>query len=170
MRKLAIRIIAAFLTLSIGIASFVLWSVYYTVKDIPVLRERLNIPEGWKKIEVKGKFSFYLPPDMKTVELSCYGETGGLDLLENQDLGLIYSYNERKSCDQILNPADKETLQILNVEINGKSAWQEKNQSEIYLCFPDVGDGKTGLNLGIMYKDERGADLARQILDTIEFR
>jgi hypothetical protein len=175
MRKLTFGLIVAILTFTVGVAIFVLCGSLQALEEIPAPQQRPAIPEGWKKVEAEGRFSFYLPPDMKSVELSCYlSDWEGFDILANQSLGLDYGYGARVSCDRLLSLSDKATLQTFSVEVGGRKAtlskWVDGTGSRMRLCIPDVGDGKTKLNLRVMYNDARGADMARQVFDTIELK
>ena len=63
--------------ISIGIITFIVWSGCSTpatrvVEPAPAVSSSVNnqrsgivIPDKWKKIDADGKFSFYLPPDMR---------------------------------------------------------------------------------------------------------
>src|SRR5215211_7138455 len=93
MRKLTIQFVVALLTFSFGVGLFLLCGSLQAVEEIPAPRQRPAIPEEWKKVEAEGKFSFYIPPGMRPVELSCYlsdWERG--DMLANENLLLTYGY------------------------------------------------------------------------------
>jgi hypothetical protein len=175
MRKLTIRFIVALLTFSVGVGVFLISGLLQAVEEVPVLRQRPAIPERWEKVEAEGKFSFYIPPEMREVELSCYlSDWKGGDMLANESIALDYRYGERGSCDRLLRHPDSATMQSSSVAVGGRTAmltkWTGGGLSQMRLCFPDVGDGKTKLYLRAMYDDARGADIARQIFDTIELK
>lgn len=175
MRKLNIRLAVALVTFLAGVSSFLLWHMPYRVEEIPALQLKPGIPEGWQKVEVNNRASFYLPPDMKSV-MTCglHSENSGGDILEAHDFGIIYGYGENISCPDLLDFSDKATLQTSNVTIHGQgamfSSWIKNDYHRIRLCFSDIGDGKTSLNLLVSYRDKRGLDVARQIFNSVEFR
>jgi len=175
MRKHTIRFIVALITFSVGVGVFLLCGHLRAAEAVPAPRLRPAIPEGWKKVEAEGKFSFYLPPDMSTADFLCYpsGWDRG-DFLANQSLTLDYGYGKRRSCERLLGRSEEATLQTLNLEVDGRAATlhrsAEGNRSRMHLCFPDVGDGKTALSLLVGYEDKRGADVARRIFETVEFK
>ena len=175
MRNLLMRFIAALLTFSVGVGVFLLWGSLQAVEEIPAPRQRPVIPDGWVKVEADGKFSFYIPPDMRPVELSCYlSDFEGSDMLVNQNLFLGYGYGERVSCADLPSHLDSAALQKFSVTVGGKTATLTKevegNRSWMHLCFPSMGHGKTKLYLRAMYVDARGANIAMQVFDTIKFK
>ena len=175
MRKLTIRFIVALLTFSAGVGVFLLCGYLQAAEEVTAPRLRPAIPEGWKKVEAEGKFSFYLPPDMRTDDRVCYlsdWERG--DTLANESLLLAYGYGARASCGDLLFHPHGAAMQSLSLAVGGRAAtltnWEGGDRSRMLLCFPDVGDGRTRLYLQAIYGDARGADTARQIFDTIELK
>src|SRR5215207_8710966 len=171
MRKLAPRLAFVLLTFSLGtgIAS------YLTARHPPRAKEgRPPTPaaaeikpatdalEGWQKLDVEGKISFYLPPDMAEVtppnipeadRVFRRGKTPG-----DEFLYLYYTYGRRASCDKDSDFSHKEISIKSEVVIGGRRAelkiWQADPAEGIFsfsrlpemtLCFPDVGRGTAKL-------------------------
>lgn len=178
----------------LGIAIVVLLSVDRTrsaaitqisVPPLAELKVQLNHRLGWEKIEADGKFSFYLQPDLKEVELiGC--PFGIRKYFGNQSLAVGYDYiphgatqygSRGKSFCELMEKslADQEMFQSSEVEIGGRRArqifWQvgDPKHSQMMLCFPDLGDG-TVLKFGAHLEDESAMYVAKEILGSIEFR
>jgi hypothetical protein len=151
------------------------------VADSPV---KVNRPEGWKKIEVKNAFSFYIPPDMEPADaIGCpFGVRGNFG---NQSFGvgydyipkslMEYMYRGRMSCEFLEGPLTDQTIyRIAEIEIGGRRAreifrqWDNPKRSHISVCFPDLGDGAL-LRLGAGSEDERAMEVAKQVVDSVEF-
>lgn len=152
---------------------------------VTALAVRPNPPDGWKKIDEDGKFSFYLPPEMKHQE-----EVGNIDYLgphksfADKTLEVFYFYVEKQSneelwrgrvsCEYLMkNLREDPGWRSMEVETGGKKASQASGQfSEsklvnTILCFPDAGAGLI-LRLGTTYEEERAGDAAK-IIGSIEF-
>ncbi|HEV7398034.1 MAG TPA: hypothetical protein VGN86_16100 [Pyrinomonadaceae bacterium] len=150
------------------------------------VRQTSNHPDGWTKIEVDKKFSFYLPPDLKE-EKALDGNIeylGPNKSFGDKNLNATYVYLEkwrneqerrgRISCDLLMKSRAAEPgFLSANVEISNKRAEQITGQfdkSEMVqssLCFPDAGDG-TILVFTTSYEQARAAD-AEKIVSSIEF-
>jgi hypothetical protein len=108
--------------------------------------------------------------------VGCYGDpqNGWWDSLENQNIQVDFSYGPQALCDSILDSIDLTTSPRLYAEMDGKrgmlKTWSGKNAGAVFLCFNVIGDGKTGLHLLIKYDGKEGSDMAKQIVESIEFR
>jgi hypothetical protein len=184
MRKLTIRLIVASITFVIGLFFATLWVIhnYHAPEVTPLvtkptshLSPTVNIPEGWQKITVDGKFSFNLPGDMK--EKAIIGDFyGPAKAFRNRTLEISYVYNDRFSCETPASLAAQRGYQISEVEVAGRKARQTfwppdkpANLSSLTLCFPDLGDGKTRLQFGAIAEDEQALEVAKQIFSSIAF-
>ena len=78
------------------------------------------------------------------------------------------------SCDGLLLHPYRAHMQSLSVAVGGRTAtltkWEGGDRSQMLLCFPDVGDGKSKLYLKASYDEARGADTASKIFETIELK
>jgi len=193
MKRLPPKFAIALFTLAVGVASASLYVVrhYRNAEEVSFLQpvsvpESSGHPEGWLKIAVGNKFSFYLPADMKQGEL-----VGNIDYIGptktfgNETLEVNYGYVEKRnneelwrgrvSCDLLSQGATLfPAYRTSQVEISHRRAtqifWQSDEPGSSYttLCFPDVGDG-TVLKFGARAKDNRGLDIAKQVFNSIEF-
>jgi hypothetical protein len=175
MRKLTVRFAVLSLTFSAGVAAFLLCGHLRAVEDVPAPLLRPAAPEGWQKVEAGGRFSFYAPPDMRAVELSCHlSDKDGGGLSANRSVLLDYGYGERLPCGLPLGHPDTATRQTFDVEVGGRAAKLQKSaegdRAQMCLCFPDDGDGRTTISLRVAYGDARGAEVAGRIFDSVEFK
>jgi hypothetical protein len=195
MKRITLRLSIALLTFLIGVVitgipvTRPFSPAEKTPGSVPVVAElkiKLNHPEGWRRIDVASKFSFYLPPDMKEVKLP-----GNIDYFGphkdfgNKTLEVNYGYIEKRyneelwrgkvSCELLSRKlTDRPMYRSSEVKIGGRKAtqifWQSDTPkySVMTLCFPDIGDG-TVLKFGAVSEDERSLDVAKQIFGSIEF-
>jgi hypothetical protein len=195
MRKLTTRFAIALLTFSVGmvIASYLTTRRPPQAKDVqpptPAATEIKMAPdalEGWQKLDVEGKFSFYLPPDMTEVRPPNIPEADRVfrrgSTPEDEFLYLYYTYGRRASCDKDSDFSHKEISIKSEVVIGGKRAklniWQaDPNEGtfsfsrlpEMTLCFPDVDRGTAKLYLYTGATDLKSLEVAKQIFNSIEF-
>jgi hypothetical protein len=198
--RLTIRVIVAFITFGVGVASASLYvvshyrpakEVSFTLKETPSMPpvsapQQPVHPEGWQRVNVGSKFFFYLPPDMRQVELP-----GNIDYFGphqtfgGKDLEVHCGYVEKRSNDE--HWRGKVSCETLSggitsepdyrreeIEIGGRRATQvvwrsdDSKFSFATLCFSDIGDG-TLLKFGVASRKASALDLARQIFGSIEF-
>jgi hypothetical protein len=141
-------------------------------------------PDGWTKIDVDKKFSFYVPPDVKEeADLGHIDYLGPTKWFGTEQLRAGYTYVEklsneqawrgRVSCDLLTKDLEANPgFQGSEVEISNRIARQvscqfEKREVLSRLCFRDVGD-ETILMFTATYEPERAED-ARKIFSSIEF-
>ena len=195
MRKLTTRLAIALLTFSIGIVSANLWITRRArqteevlppapaVAEPPIMED---VSEGWRKVDVEGKFSFYLPPNMEEVLPPNHPEADRVfrrrKTAEDEFLYLYYAYGRQGSCDRDANLSSAGVSQKSEVVISGKRAmlniWQPElgrldfslsQLPKMKLCFPDVGRGKAKLYLYTTARDLKSLEVAKQIFNSIEF-
>ena len=175
MRILMARFAIALFAFLTGVGALVLWNFYYVAEEIPLLQAKPNIPAGWHKVEVAGKFSFFLPPDMKKAKpIGCSFEPG--DTYANDTLLIGYAYGEKISCAANSYPVEGIEYKSSEVTISGRRAMLEvwtmdSTHSGVTLCIPDIGDGKTVLALyASPTEGERAWELASKIFNSTELR
>jgi hypothetical protein len=192
--KFNVGLAVALGTFIVGLVSASLWVVHNhrPPEQLPpvqavAVRQTPHHPDGWKKIDVDERFSFYLPPDVKPEkELDANIEYFGPNKsFGSKTLNVGYIYVEkwrneelwrgRVSCDVLMGKLAAEPgSQASEVETSGKRAKQVSGQYAesklVYtkLCFPDAGDG-TILRIEASYKEDRAVD-ATKIISSIEFR
>ncbi len=194
MSRFTLKLGVVLFTLLIGVVIAVLLSVYrfrsteitqISVPPVAELKVKLNHPLGWEKIEADGRFSFYLQPDMKEIEvfgcpfwiIKYFGNQtleAGYDYVPHAVIA--YGSGGKSLCELIeTSLADQPMFQSSEVEIGGKKArqifWQvdDPKQSQMMLCFPDLGDG-TVLKFSAHLGDESAMYVAKELLHSIEFR
>ena len=193
MGKFKIGFAVALVTFIIGVVAAALWVIHNQHLPEPsppapavAIQQTPTHPDEWKRIDVDGKLSFYLPPDMEQEK-----EVGNIEYFgpnkafgsKTLSVGYVYveqRYNEelwrgKVSCELLTKePQDVSDFQSSEVEINGRRARQIFWQSEkpklnvMPVCFPDVGDG-TVFTLSVNSKDEQGLGVAKQVFSSIEF-
>lgn len=194
MKRFTLGLAIALLTFLIGVVITALLAAYpfrstekiqVSVPTLAELKVESNHPAGWRRIDADSKFSFYLPPDLREVDLiGCpfgirkyFGNQSlmaGYDYVPN---GVSeYGYRGKSFCELMERLlADQAMYRSSEVEIGGRRArqifWKLGNpkHSQMMLCFPDLGDG-TVLKFGASLEDERAMDEAKVILASIEFR
>lgn len=183
MSNLLRRAGVAFLTFIIGVLSASLWIAghrrpVHTIQSMSmhaVDQARSVAPDGWQRINVDDKFSFYLPPDMREAEpIGDY--CGPAKDFRNKRLWLNYGYCETGSCDPSPALKGSSSFQSSQVEVGRRKAlltsWQEDRRSNwrfMTLCFQDIGDGKTWLSFGALSQDPQSLEVAKQVFASIEF-
>lgn len=184
MRKLTLRLFIALLAFLAGVALTFMLSISQRpnkealIPEQTVIESNRTAPEGWKKIDVDDRVSFYLLPNMKLTGLP--GNVGIMGTFEGRTpdgkhLYLYYAYGERVPSDA--NPSSGQGREML---ISGKRAkvdsWQydslellsnPKRRPGMILFVPDVGDGKNTFEI---YAVSFDLDAIKQIFDSVEIR
>ena len=194
MNRFKIGLAVALVTFIIGVIAASLWVIHHqhlhessSPPPTVAIRQMPNHPDGWKRINVDGKLSFYLPPDMEQ-EKEPVGNIeyfGPHQSFGSETLSVGYVYVEKRcneelwrgtvSCELLTRePQGVSSFQSSEVEINGRRArqiflqWDKPKLSVMRVCFPDVGDG-TVFTLSVNSKDEQGLDVAKQVFSSIGF-
>jgi hypothetical protein len=135
-------------------------------------------PEGWKRIDAQGRFSFYIPPEMKRIDV--HGIDSYVEKYSSDTMTLDFDYG------QYSNPLDNEGEEDYRsevVEIDGRKArlvtltLTGENLGYKYyagLYFPDVDPlerrtPKPGLTVGVSSKSKADQERAKKIFSTIRF-
>jgi hypothetical protein len=103
MRHIALKIAVAFFGFAIGVISASLFIIRHRqpAEIAPVVTPVITLPrpthpEGWHKIDVPGRFSFYLPPDMKELqEVMMVDYFGPHKDYGNKSLEINYTYVDK---------------------------------------------------------------------------
>ncbi|MDT4965561.1 MAG: hypothetical protein QOJ64_298 [Acidobacteriota bacterium] len=196
MGRFKIRPAVALATFIVGVVAASLWMNDVqdaTEQSTPMatagIRPTPNHPDGWKKIDVDGKFSVYLPIDMRE-EKDPIGNNeylGPHKSFVSNTLGVGYVYIERQNNEELWRkptcelltsgPEGEPNFRSSEVEINGRSArqsfWQSDKSKSIVVsvCFPSVGEGMVLTLRGVPkdHRDYQALDAAKQIFSSIEF-
>ncbi len=176
--------------MAVSASLWIIHSQHPTESSAPVptvaVRQASNRPEGWMKIEVDRKFSFYLPPDVKEEKprderVDFLGPTKSFS---GKRLNAGYMYvdtwrNEelrprKLSCDLLMKSlAAQPGFRSSDVVIGHKIAKQVSGQfdksemAQSTLCFLDAFDG-TILTFTTSYEKVRTVD-AEKIVGSLEF-
>lgn len=189
-----IRLTVALLAFLVGVFSSQLWSLRprRVVQTKPIVKaEVVQQPtvaspfETWRKITIKGRFSFYIPPYLRDDgQWVSGGMAVGAFRRENYDVsGLyhLYYYSHNDTLDDLnARPTRYRFTTRANVMLGGKQArivteipaadeiWCIHDVPEVQVYFPDIGRGKK-LYLRLASRDAEGIVVARRIVDSIEF-
>jgi hypothetical protein len=147
---------------------------------------RPSHPEGWQKVSVADKFSFYTSPDLKRIkpvgDIDYFGPHGAYG---RKSLEVNYTYVEKHINDELWrgkvscevgesNLAERPGYRSAEVRVGGSDAREISWQSEkpkfsfVRVCFPDMGDG-TILMFGAIAEDNEAIAVARRVIASIEF-
>jgi hypothetical protein len=137
-----------------------------------------NVPSDWKRTEVKDKFVFYMPANMKADEEMDMADTYGPGAFyTDSQLRWNYGYATVDLCQPTPewlsnDPTHRETeLDIGGRRANGHT-WTSQTSGHHFIvgCLSDIDGYGTNLHVGASSKDERALDVARQIFASIQFR
>ena len=161
-------------TSSLNIALAILVSIFWTSTSIAVAQD--SAPSGWRKIDADGKFSFYLPPNMRDT---------GVHSLENYHreytnghMQVSFDY-EAFFCRAYENRARAgKDFQEMELQVDGKKAFLFTYQSNDwknrlwYMAELHVGDlpnCKVILWMTVSSRSPRALETAKTIFRTINF-
>ena len=189
-----IRITVAFLTFLVGVSSSQLLSLRQreVLQTKPIVKVEIAEPpmkstlsETWRKITIKDRFSFYIPPYLHDDGHSISGGIAvGAFRRENYEMrGLfhLYYYSHKDTLNDLtVAPTRYRFTTRSKIIIGGKEAiivteipandeiWGIKDVPEVQVSFPDIGRGKK-LYMRFASGDGEGIEVARRIVDSIEF-
>lgn len=194
-KNLTIRFLVGLLTFTVGVIAAVLW-VFPHLRTVnnqraPVVSdtsrdEELSLPEGWRRLEIRGKIIMDLPQDMKP-ELGGVGETSFAyyEAYRNQEIligiGLGEIFPRRltgdrpvDACETPRSLTEQPTYRESMTEIDGRMVkfWLHRsNQTEsttARICFPPKNRDDL-LIVTAQYKNDRALETAQQIFTSIRF-
>ena len=104
-------------------------------------QSEMDAPESWKRIDAKGRFSFYLPPEMK--KLDTHGIDSYVEEYSSDTMRLGFDYGQYSNH---LDNEGEEDYQAEMVAIDGRKA---------KLATFTIKDGNTGYNYytGVYFAD-----------------
>ena len=192
--KSVVRVMVALVAFLVGVSSSQFWSLRQrkiiqiaSVAKLKVVDQPAISPpsETWRRIVVKGRFSFYIPPYLSDDGHSTSGRMAvGAFRKGNYDMrGLFhlyyYSHNETENDPNEASNRYKSTIRS-EVTIGGKRARMvtEIPAADEIMCihdlpgvwvyFPDIGGGRK-LYMSFASGDEQGIEVAKRVIDSIEF-
>jgi len=180
MQKIALRAIAGLGTLSIGVTVSIFANAYRArstpPRDIPAAKLPMApyFTEGWRRVTINRRFSFYLPATMKTdLARDQWGSPAGS--FSDSNLKVVYDYSTALSCGPNPFVTSLGYPQVTRETIAGKLAtlrteqFDPANLYSMTLCFTDIDDHATKLQLSASGRDAHALSVARQIFDSIDF-
>jgi hypothetical protein len=144
-------------------------------EDIPAVNLRMGRnAEGWKRVDIDGKFSFWLPPTMRLIEHHrVFNVRAGT--LGDAFVHIDYAYFQDHSCPSDRDFKQRPDFQTSQLVIAGREgslfSWHDASHPEylMTLCFADIGDGRTRLHLRAASNEAQSMQVARQVFDSLEF-
>jgi hypothetical protein len=181
MRRISINLAVTALTFIIGISAANYWTAGFFQlaegtaefkSEVAILKERLEVPEGWELISYSPAFSYYVPPGMKLND-EYYCGYAGIDLQKDSVAVSADVDFDRCLTESYPRPLVGRNVRHSNIDFGGKPArlttYDFENRSYKSICIPDTGDGKS-LRFLVRYRDAESASVAEQILATARFR
>ena len=172
------------LKITIAILIFVFWTNTFTPWTRPVEAVNNNnlpdvqtsVPSGWRKIDADGKFSFYLPPDMRdtgrgSIENFHREYTNGRMYLSfDYDPNFYRSYENR-----FLNLG--KDLEEIQLQVDGKKAfifvYQTKDRKErrthiAEFWIGDIPNHEVIMSMSVSSRNPQAMETAKTIFRTVK--
>lgn len=176
---------ASSLKITIAILTFVFWTNTFTPWTRPVAAVNNNnlpdaqtsVPSGWRKIDADGKFSFYLPPDMRDTGRSSLENfhreytNGRMQVRFDYDPYQHLAYSNR-------GRTFGSGFQEIELQVDGKRSFlfihqgsDRKNRrthnAELYVG--DLPNSYVTMYMGVTSRSERDLETAKTIFRSIKF-
>jgi hypothetical protein len=187
-QRLSFRALVSILTFTVGITAVALWSIRQFGRCAQPAtsaneRPKPSVQPEWRKINMDGKATFYVPADMETGVLYA-GQPYKAFLREGMEIAMFYSdIGAGGTCishhEDALNK-DK----VRRTEVAGRDATLLTLEYAVFLyhnldhpdalkgitvCVPDMGDGEHEFEILARYKNEQDYQDIQRILDSIQF-
>ena len=157
---------------------FLLWVIVISWQLVGMSQSEVAAPEGWQRIDAKGRFSFYIPPEMKKQDV--HGIDSYVEKYSSDTMRLGFDYGQYSNH---LDNEGEEDYQAEMIEIDGRNAklvtFTIKNGEPGYsyyagVYFSDVGATdrrfrKPELTGGVSCKSKADQETAKKIFSTIRF-
>lgn len=177
---------ASSLKITIAILIFVFWTNTFTPWTRPVEAVNNNnlpdvqasVPSGWRKIDADGKFSFYLPPDMRdtgrgSIENFHREYTNGRMYLSfDYDPNFYRSYENR-----FLNLG--KDLEEIQLQVDGKNAfifvyqtndWKKRRTHIAEFWVGDIPNHEVIMWMSVSSRNPQAMKTAKTIFRTVKLR
>jgi|SRR5688572_6914358 len=173
--KTSIKITLAILVLIVWTNTSIRSTTPATPENNSLPEAQDSVPAGWRKIDADGKFSFYLPPDMRDLDrgsLENYHDeytNGRVHVSFDYKPSFRLSYERRAI-------AFGKGFEEIEFQIDGKKAFmfvyeaKDWRNKRIYMAQLNVGDLPNGECIIWMIADSRsrqGMDIAKKIFRTV---
>ncbi|HZI88199.1 MAG TPA: hypothetical protein VFD48_15305 [Pyrinomonadaceae bacterium] len=173
------------LKITVAILVFVFWTNTSTPWTRPVAAVNKNLPDaqtsvpsGWRKIDADGKFSFYLPPDMRdTGRMSIENlhreyTNGRMYLSFDYEPNFFRSYENR-----FLNLG--KDLEEIQLQVDGKKAfifvyqtkdWKKRRTHIAEFWVGDISNHEVIMSMSVSSRTPRAMETAKTIFRTVKLR
>lgn len=188
MRRLSFRALISILTFTLGITAVALWSIGQIGRSArPTTgadgRPNPSIEPEWKKINMDGRATFYVPADLAPGRLDA-GEPyrafyrGGMEIIMLSPRigvgGTCVAHNEenlsKHKVSRIRVARREATLETHQIATFGYFDLRRPDALKgITICVPNVGDGEHEFSILARYKSEQDYQDIQRILDSIRF-
>ena len=151
--------------------------VILTAYSVAAPAAQVSIPDGWRKIDAEGHFTFYLPESMKlSSEVRCEECAWGSTYSDDR----IRLYAEYTSWNEEYAPQylakQKEYVKELT-EVDGRKAkiqsWRAEDSPGGFPYIAEVrfyeADGKLVARMSALCKEGRDVGTAKQVFKTVDF-
>ena len=173
------------LTITIAILIFVFWTNTFKPWTTPVaavinnnLRGvQTSVPSGWRKIDADGKFSFYLPPDMRDTGRSSLENfhreytNGRMQVRFDYDPYQHLAYSNRAG-------TFGSGFQEMELQVDGQKSFlfiyknvdrKNRRMHNADLYVGDLPNSYVTMYMGVTSRSERDLETAKTIFRTINF-
>jgi hypothetical protein len=188
MRQLSFRALISILTFTVGIMGVALWSIWQFGASAPRStsadgRQKPSAQPEWKKINMDGKATFYVPADMRTVEMYAASPYRAFRR-EGMDIAMFYPNIRVGGTCIDHNEENLSKYKVRRTKVAGRDATiltlevavfgtQDLHDSEplkgMTICVPDMGDRKHEFSILARYKNEQDYQDIQRIIDSIQF-
>jgi len=192
-KKASIRFLVALLTFAIGVIVVLLWVVprsrTVNIPPAPMVSdtlrdEEISLPEGWMRLDIRGKVTMGVPQDMEPTEPE--GDSIAYrEAYRNQEIDIVIVYGEivprRNEGDRPFDacisrsPIERPTRRESIIDIDGRRAklsidrTYQPEFTTARVCFPPNDQG-IQLIVVVDCKNDRALETAQQIFTSIRFK
>jgi hypothetical protein len=136
--------------------------------------EKLPPPRGWKKIDVAGKLTVSVPPDMEPSEV--LGDSCGYrKAFKNADIRVSIGYDEPNECSTPAYLLERPTYSESTIAIDGRNAklgvdsFYQPESTTAYLCILGTNGSSERLKVSAICLNKDALATALRIVSFIRF-
>lgn len=181
MGKLTFRLTIAVITFTLGIGVATFWTVSHFrhgEKNIKLAEE--STPEGWQRIDMAGKATFYIPPGLREIKfdtdaLSRTYQNDSQEFLFIYDRSVPVCYAQK---DENIVPKSK----LIKTKVDGRDATLENVDQipldfykggpvlkGVLICVPNVDSNGYQFEILAKYKNEQDYENVFRVVNSIKF-
>jgi hypothetical protein len=170
-RGLALGLVVAILTFIVGVASSTVWIIRHVRRDgtAKLLRagtSRAGTEESWQIVDMEGRFTFELPPEMK--EITPNGEYSGyVQEFSGGNIRISAGYSESGTCGLMPN------AETSRIAIDGKEATlsvihsYEPKLTLASICLREKSTPKTKIWISTSYTNPDELAIVNRIFSSV---